>query len=417
VSASFTSEEPRVPKRRQGSGRPRDPNLEQRAFEAARVIYGESGATQVTFANVASRAGIGKPALYRRWESPQDLLTEALRAVPLPVEIPDLGDAQAELAGYARGLMALYVSPDGAAMMRTTAEFHAGTETIRQWVAETSQGMIAHAQGVIDRMVQRGERRPVLPADTMMETITGTMLSHTMVRLHAGELPPEDEIDEYCWRLAGLVLGRDGSLPRVGRVNVSAPQAVPSGRRAELIRIAQQVVTDRGFADLTLASVAESAGVTTPALYTHFSGRIDLLEQVLESTAQEYVADLEQTDDPDAPAEERLRVRLRRWATVPSARLRVIHEAVLHIPESPVIKHAAQRASKAWDDFVRDVLKRGIERGEVRVDVDVDAAVHLLTSSLFGVEVTADVGLIDESPLAITDRLVDMFIAYVRTSG
>jgi hypothetical protein len=51
------------------------------------------------------------------------------------------------------------------------------------------------------------------------------------------------------------------------------------------------------------------------------------------------------------------------------------------------------------------------------VDVDVDAAVHLLTSSLFGVEVTADVGLIDESPLAITDRLVDMFIAYVRTSG
>jgi len=65
-----------VPKRRQGSGRPRDPNLEQRAFEAARVIYGESGATQVTFANVASRAGIGKPALYRRWESPQDLLLE-----------------------------------------------------------------------------------------------------------------------------------------------------------------------------------------------------------------------------------------------------------------------------------------------------------------------------------------------------
>jgi AcrR family transcriptional regulator len=129
---------PKLAQRRQASGRPRDPDVERRAFKAARLIYGEAGKSQVTFANVAARAGIGKPALYRRWQTPHELLMDALRAIPLPDEAPDLGDAQAELAHYARDLMRLYVSPDGAAMLRVTTEFHDETEPFRQWIGRCS---------------------------------------------------------------------------------------------------------------------------------------------------------------------------------------------------------------------------------------------------------------------------------------
>lgn len=402
--------------RRQPSGRPRDPDVERRAFEAARSIYGESGKLQVTFANVAALAGIGKPALYRRWETPQELLMDALRAIPLPQGIEDLGDAQAELADYARGLMRLYVSPEGAAMMRVITEFHNETEPFRQWITETSDGMIAHAATVIDRALARGEPAPMLPARTIMEIITGTMLSHIVTRLHAGQLPPEQEVAQYCWRLAGLVLGRArAATPRRMALEDAGhrPRQIKS-RRDELIHIAQQVVAQRGLADVTLAHVAESAGMTAPALYTHFSGRTDLLEQVLEATAHEYAEDMRATDDVNASVEERLRTRLSRWATTPTARLRMIHDAVMHIPDSPRVGRAFQRARAAWVAFVVDVLERGIARGEVRADVDVDAATELLTTSLLGVEVGADTGLAESSLLALADRLADMFLAYVR---
>ena len=418
--------EPNVSQRRQGSGRPRDPDVERRTLEAVRLIYGESGKSQVTFANVAARAGVGKPALYRRWQNPEQLLMDALRQIPLPPGIEDLGDAQAELAGYARGLMRLYVSPDGAAMLRLTTEFHDETEPFRQLIAEVSDGMIGLAAAVIDRAAGRGEPAPDMPAEAIMEILTGTMLSHIMIRLHAGQLPPEEEVARYCWRLAGLVLGRaEASTPQPApRAERPASRELspeeprpprPGSRRDELIRIAQQVVAHQGFADVTLAQVAESAGLTAPAIYTHFSSRTDLLEQVLETTAREYAEDIRFTDDVAASVEERLRIRLSRWATTPSARLRIIHDAVLHIPESPRVKRAIQRARGAWVNFVVDVLERGVSRGEVRADIDVDAATELLTSSLLGVEVATETGLAGESLLALTDQLVDMFLAYVRS--
>jgi AcrR family transcriptional regulator len=426
-TARFT-QQPNVSQHRQGRGRPRDPDVERRTLEVARLIYGESGKSQVTFANVAARAGVGKPALYRRWQNPEQLLMDALRHIPLPPGIEDLGDAQAELAGYARDLMRLYMSSDGAAMLRLTTEFHDETKPFRQLIARVSEGMVGLAATVLDRAARRGEPPPDMPAEAIMETLTGTMLSHIMVRRRTGQLPPEDEVARYCWRLAGLVLGRaetgtpQSARPAEPRRSASReiPRAGqrlprPASRRDELIRIAQHVAARQGFADVTLAQVAESAGLTAPAIYTHFSSRTDLLEQVLETTAREYAADIRSTDDATVSVEERLRIRLSRWAITPSSRLRILHDAVLHIPESARVKRAVERSRGAWVNFVVDVLERGIARGEVRADIDVDAATELLTSSLLGVEVATETGLAGESLLALTDQLVDMFLAYLRS--
>lgn len=380
-----------------------------------RRIYGESGKSAVTFASVATRAGIGKPALYRRWATPRDLLMDALRAIPFPASIEDLGDAQAEFADYALELMRLLVAPDGAAMLRLLTEFHEDTEPFAELIAQVAGGMIAVAAHAVDRSVSRGEPRPRLSPQGVLEVLTGTMLSHTMVALRAGQVPPPQDAAEYCWNLAGLALGRTATGPADRGVPAPVTRGLPAGsRRDQLIRIAQDVVVRRGVAEVTLTDVAKSAGVTAPALYTHFSSRTELLEQVLEATARDYVVDLARTDDRDASVEQRLRLRLRRWAAVPAGRLRMIHDAVLHIPDSPRIKLAARRAGEAWDEFVADVLERGIACGEVRSDVDIDTAREILTTSLLGAEIGADTGLVDRSLPELSEHLADMFLAYVR---
>jgi AcrR family transcriptional regulator len=52
--------------------------------------------------------------------------------------------------------------------------------------------------------------------------------------------------------------------------------------RAALIEAARQIIRDQGYGALTLASVAERAGMTTGAIYGNFRNRTDLLMGVAE---------------------------------------------------------------------------------------------------------------------------------------
>ena len=66
-------------------GRPRDPELEGRVFEAVMQIYAHGGWSALTFEAVARESGVGKSSLYRRWDSQQTLLHAAMKARWLPV--------------------------------------------------------------------------------------------------------------------------------------------------------------------------------------------------------------------------------------------------------------------------------------------------------------------------------------------
>ncbi len=53
-------------------------------------------------------------------------------------------------------------------------------------------------------------------------------------------------------------------------------------RRRQLLAVARSVLAGRGFHETTMADIAESAGVTKPVLYQHFSSKRALYRTVLE---------------------------------------------------------------------------------------------------------------------------------------
>ncbi|MFC9789307.1 TetR/AcrR family transcriptional regulator [Rhodococcus sp. NPDC127528] len=59
-------------------GRPRNPAIDGAALAAARELLAEVGWDQTTMVAIAERAGVGKPALYRRWPSKTHLVFEAI---------------------------------------------------------------------------------------------------------------------------------------------------------------------------------------------------------------------------------------------------------------------------------------------------------------------------------------------------
>lgn len=62
-------------------GRPRDPALDTAILSAALDLFIERGIVGLSIEQVAKRAGVGKPTIYRRWASKEGLVADAVEAL------------------------------------------------------------------------------------------------------------------------------------------------------------------------------------------------------------------------------------------------------------------------------------------------------------------------------------------------
>lgn len=178
-----------------GRGRPRDPGLEDRVFDAAIALYAEAGWAGFTFDAVARRAGVGKAGLYSRWPSRADLLRQTLEARWLAPERFDTGSLAGDLAGVARQVFAAYAS-DHAGAARWMAIDRAHHPDVRAATAPYADAAVRQGRAVVRRAIARGE----LPADVnpglVMDLVVGGVTNHvetTPARLRAAMLARRDD--------------------------------------------------------------------------------------------------------------------------------------------------------------------------------------------------------------------------------
>jgi AcrR family transcriptional regulator len=62
-------------------GRPRDPTLDTAILTAALELFIDQGIAGMSIEQVAKRAGVGKPTLYRRWSTKERLVADAIEAL------------------------------------------------------------------------------------------------------------------------------------------------------------------------------------------------------------------------------------------------------------------------------------------------------------------------------------------------
>jgi AcrR family transcriptional regulator len=165
----------------------------------------------------------------------------------------------------------------------------------------------------------------------------------------------------------------------------------------------QALIIERGFADLRLEHVAARAGVAKATLYRRWPSKEALaLELLLELAAPHLAVE----DEGDTRAELQSAVR----HTV---------DALTETPFGPVIRALASQIAinpslgdpfratvvQARRDEVARIVARGIARGDLRPDADVDLATEALAGPLyyrlmFGGELSD----------AVADRVVETFL-------
>jgi TetR/AcrR family transcriptional regulator, cholesterol catabolism regulator len=175
-------------------------------------------------------------------------------------------------------------------------------------------------------------------------------------------------------------------------------------RRAELTREAARLFAERGYHGTSIGDLAKALGVQKGSLYAHIESKQDLLYEAMTEGARAFHAALDEVPE-DFPVVERIRFALR-------AHLRVVAEqidvATVFVREWRYLE--GDRADeflgerRRYEERFRALFREGRERGELRTDLDDQAAVLLVLSA-------ANWAYTWLPPGADTDELADRFFA------
>ncbi len=178
------------------SGRPRDPEVTDAIIEAALRLLAEEGFPRMTMESVAKAAGVGKPAVYRRFRDKADLVAAAFASVLHVVDPPDLGDTRAELDV----LFAQLVPPDPEGWVGFVGGLFAEHRRHPEVVEAFRRGVLLPRRAAARRAVERGQARGDLRTDLDPEVLLDFMVGPGLARILAG-----GSIDEK-WRELGIRL-------------------------------------------------------------------------------------------------------------------------------------------------------------------------------------------------------------------
>ncbi len=157
------------------SGRPLDEAVDAAILRAATRLLIKQGYARMSIAGVAEAAGVGRPAIYRRYRDKSELVLAAIAYMRAQVAAPNSGDTRRDLV---RHLEQARLKFDMTLMGTLLVEERQHPELLRRF----RERMIApRCEDVVEALARgkvRGEVRADLDAELAAHAVMGSFLQH-----------------------------------------------------------------------------------------------------------------------------------------------------------------------------------------------------------------------------------------------
>ncbi|MFB8029554.1 TetR/AcrR family transcriptional regulator [Streptomyces sp. NPDC056465] len=154
------------------SGRPRSAEADAAILEATRASLVDLGWSKLTMGDVATRAGVAKTTLYRRWAGKNELVVDAVAVLFDELELPDLGSLAADVQAVVLQFAALLERPETkTALMAVVAE-STRDEALRDRIRNS---IVARQKHLVLQGRERAQDRGELPLEPDPEVAARTV--------------------------------------------------------------------------------------------------------------------------------------------------------------------------------------------------------------------------------------------------
>ena len=166
-------------------------------------------------------------------------------------------------------------------------------------------------------------------------------------------------------------------------------------RRQKLVSIAMQQISRKGFEGLRFQEVAKQAGINNATLYYHFPTKEALIQGVVSHLMEELKKTSPGPSDVPRTALQELRFEfddVRKLLRAKPKLFVVLVELSLRGLRDPAINKMEQRRDHFWFEHLSGIIRRGIEQGMFRRDIELEPAVTALMAQFKGIGYHAALG-------------------------
>jgi AcrR family transcriptional regulator len=216
--------------KRAGMARPggRTARVREAVFAATLAEFSERGFAALSIEGIAVRSGVHKTTIYRRWETRENLLSDAVgELAEVRVPVADTGSIEGDLRALARDIVGFLNSDLGAVGVAVLFADAPHMPALAQIKRNFFAARHRLAAPIVERAVARGE----LPAGTDARELIGMAVAPVWYRrLVTGE--PIDSTVADRAAAAALAAGRAGAFQlRPRRARAGAKKTKSGARR------------------------------------------------------------------------------------------------------------------------------------------------------------------------------------------
>ncbi|MBE9102472.1 TetR/AcrR family transcriptional regulator [filamentous cyanobacterium LEGE 07170] len=163
--------------RKKSPGRPRSAASHQAMLKATLELLAEAGFEAMSIEAIATRAGVGKTTIYRRYKGKEELVADAIESLREEVIIPDTGSFWSDIDALIENAAQITLTPLGRQTVAMIISSAASNPAFAQiyWEKYLQPRRQTFAV-VIDRAKARNDVQQDLDPGLVFDTMSGLML-------------------------------------------------------------------------------------------------------------------------------------------------------------------------------------------------------------------------------------------------
>jgi AcrR family transcriptional regulator len=158
-------------------------------------------------------------------------------------------------------------------------------------------------------------------------------------------------------------------------------------RRDEILGVSSTLFKQKGFSATTMREIADHVGIEAASMYNHIKGKDELLIEICNKVASDYLSGMESIDRKNESALDKLKELITQHIQIVcdnSDGILIATNEWKHLPEPAQTEF--KKARQNYENQFLRIIQEGIEKNEL-VSIDINIALYTILSSVRWIEV------------------------------